>query len=82
MKLLIVYFGDLLVKTESLKTNGIIKIVIIFFYWDVDCNEIIISLKSVAKAEGVVYFPSYEIAERALEEIVKPFIKEHPEFVW
>ena len=29
-----------------------------------------------------VYFSSEEGAERAIEEVVKPFMKEHPEFVW
>ena len=29
-----------------------------------------------------VHFSSEEGAERAIEEVVKPFIKEHPEFVW
>lgn len=31
---------------------------------------------------GIIYFISEEIAERAIEEIIKPFIKEHQEFVW
>lgn len=29
-----------------------------------------------------VYFYSEKDAERAIEEVVEPFIKEHPEFVW
>lgn len=29
-----------------------------------------------------VYFSSDEATERAIEEVVKPFMKEHPEFVW
>ena len=29
-----------------------------------------------------VYFSSEEGAKRAIEEVVKPFMKEHPEFVW
>mgnify|MGYP007043621177 FL=1 len=28
------------------------------------------------------HFSSYKATERAIEEIVKPFVKEHPEFVW
>lgn len=31
---------------------------------------------------GSVYFYTKEIAEQAIEEIVKPFIAEHPEFKW
>lgn len=30
----------------------------------------------------VVWFSSEEGAERAIEEVVKPFVKEHPEFMW
>ena len=29
-----------------------------------------------------VYFSSEKVAERAIEEVVEPFMKEHPEFVW
>lgn len=28
------------------------------------------------------YFVSEEIAQRAIDEIIKPFMEEHPEFVW
>lgn len=31
---------------------------------------------------GVVHFKDREIAQSAIEEIVKPFMTEHPEFVW
>lgn len=31
---------------------------------------------------SLVYFLSVEAAERAIEEVVKPFMKEHAEFVW
>lgn len=29
-----------------------------------------------------VYFPSEDAASRAIKEVVEPFMKEHPEFVW
>lgn len=29
-----------------------------------------------------VYFPLKGMAEQAIEEVVEPFMKEHPEFVW
>lgn len=32
--------------------------------------------------QGTVFFSSRCVAERAIGEIVKPFITEHPEFVW
>lgn len=31
---------------------------------------------------GVAYFPTKESAEDAIENIVKPFMKQHPDFVW
>ena len=34
------------------------------------------------KRQGTVYFSSEEAAERAIKEVVEPFVKEHPEFVW
>lgn len=53
-----------------------------FIYWSEGYNKIDISFNNGTKLEGLVYFPSYEIANRALEKIVKPFMKEHPDFVW
>ena len=35
-----------------------------------------------SKQCGVVYFGSRIAAENAIEEVVKPFMEEHPEFVW
>ena len=37
---------------------------------------------NIFKAEGSVYFSTKEKAEQAIEEVVKPFMKEHPDFVW
>lgn len=31
---------------------------------------------------SVVYFSSDDAASRAIEEVIKPFMKKHPEFVW
>lgn len=31
---------------------------------------------------GIVYFATYKAAESAIEEIIKPFKAEHPEFKW
>ena len=36
----------------------------------------------MAKAQGVVYFKDEKTARSAIEEVVKPFLEEHPEFVW
>ena len=32
--------------------------------------------------QGVIYFKDEETAEAAIEDIVKPFISAHPDFVW
>lgn len=32
--------------------------------------------------QGAVYFHSEKAAQRAIDEIILPFMKEHPEFVW
>ena len=34
------------------------------------------------KTNGVVYFNSRDVAEAAIDEVVKPFMEAHPEFVW
>lgn len=35
-----------------------------------------------ARGAQEVYFSSEDAAKRAIEEVVKPFMREHPEFVW
>ena len=37
---------------------------------------------SRSKECGVVYFGSPIAAQKAIEEVVKPFMAEHPDFVW
>lgn len=32
--------------------------------------------------DNTIYFPSKESAQSAINNIIKPFMKEHPEFVW
>lgn len=34
------------------------------------------------KGLGAIHFPSKELAQRAIDEIIKPFMKDHPDFVW
>lgn len=45
-------------------------------------DELFVGYDDVCKYPNVVYFSNSEVAERAIEDIVKPFMKEHPEFVW
>ena len=54
-------------------------------HWYIDynivCDEFCIGSNDVFKRQGV-YFSSADGANRAIKEVVKPFMKEHPEFVW
>ena len=50
-------------------------------YYDTDTDKFDIDVNDVFKYQGV-YFSTREGAECAIEEVVKPFIKEHPDFVW
>ena len=34
------------------------------------------------KNEGAIYFHTREIAQRAIDEIVIPFMENHPDFIW
>lgn len=36
----------------------------------------------VFKQQGIVYFSSKDSVLQAIKEVVEPFMKEHPEFVW
>ena len=49
-------------------------------YYNVAADEFRCSEYSLLKYFGVVPFTSEETAEAAIEEIVKPFIAEHPDF--
>lgn len=45
-------------------------------------NGLAVSFSARVKTNGVVYFKDEETAQSAIEEVVKPFLAEHPEFVW
>lgn len=47
-----------------------------------DSHEIHIVLSRRLKYSNVVYFTNKEVAKQAVENVVKPFMAEHPEFVW
>lgn len=44
-------------------------------------NMMSIAWTSVVKNHGV-YFSSADDAKRAIQEVIEPFMKEHPEFIW
>lgn len=50
-------------------------------YYNMDNNKFDIDANATYKQQGV-YFSTSHGAKRAIEEVIKPFIKEHPEFVW
>ena len=45
-------------------------------------NDVFITMKRLTSKELTICFSTEEGAERAIEEVVKPFVKEYPEFVW
>ena len=49
-------------------------------YYPLD-DDFIITNAQCAK-EYTVYFSTEEGASRAINEVIRPFMKEHPEFVW
>lgn len=51
-------------------------------FYDNKIQQFDIAINDVSKTQGTVYFHTIEIAKRAIVEIILPFMKEHPEFVW
>lgn len=49
--------------------------------YSVDYKTFFMYSKALHKTQGV-YFSSKEGTQRAIKEVVEPFTKEHPEFVW
>ena len=45
-------------------------------------NDVFITMKKLASKDFTVYFSTEKGARRAIKEVVEPFMKEHPEFVW
>lgn len=50
-------------------------------FYDTSDDKFYVEPNDAFKHQGV-YFSSRNGAERAVEEIIKPFMKEYPEFVW
>lgn len=53
-----------------------------YIYYHAFEEEYRIDVNQLCKSEGTIYFISKKVAEDAIEEVVKPFIKQHPEFEW
>lgn len=45
-------------------------------------NEYRVCDYTYMKPQGVICFSSKEFANRAIDKIVKPFVAEHPDFMW
>lgn len=55
------------------------------FYIYLDChvpNKFTIGRDTYRKNQGTVYFSNPKIAKQAIEDVVKPFMRLNPEFVW
>ena len=51
-------------------------------YFDEDCGRYKIDYNMCLHYEGAIYFHTKEIAQRAIEEIILPFMKDNPGFIW
>lgn len=52
-----------------------------FIVYDIDRMQYTVSFNWKVQTLGIVYFVSQEAARTALEEVVKPFVTQYPEFV-
>lgn len=53
-----------------------------YIFFDYSESLFMIAYTIMCKNQGVVYFSKEEVARQAIKDVVKPFMKEHPEFVW
>ena len=51
-------------------------------YYEKNSSSFKIADNCHQQTEGTIYFHTKGIAYRAIDEIILPFMKEHPEFVW
>lgn len=47
-----------------------------------ESNDIDIEFTRSGKIAGVIYFSKRGVARHAIEDVIMPFVAEHPEFVW
>ena len=52
-----------------------------FIYYDIQKRKLDISSFYIWK-QDTIFFSTRKIAESAIEEIIKPFMAKHPEFIW
>ena len=51
-------------------------------YRRMDNGEFALDCNDTYKSQGAVYFCDEATARSAIEEVVKPFMAEHPDFIW
>lgn len=47
-----------------------------------DCGRYFVSYRDYLKDISTTYFSKKGVAEQAIKDVVRPFMEEHPEFVW
>lgn len=50
--------------------------------YDEVCDEYLCGSSLHQKKFGGVYFSNLDVARQAIEDVIKPFLKEHPDFKW
>lgn len=53
-----------------------------YIIYDKINGEYSFSYCACIKTQGTIYFPSAKRAQEAIETVIKPFVAEHPDFVW
>lgn len=53
-----------------------------YIYFDVVDKCFDVGVHTYCKPMNVVFFSSFDVARKAIEEVVKPFIEEHKDFKW
>lgn len=53
-----------------------------FITKDISNDRVFVTFNNTLKHSGVVYFNNDEVAKQAIEDVILPFMVEHPEFIW
>lgn len=53
-----------------------------YIYYDKGSGTLKVENNYMCHIQGTCYFPSEESAQSAIDNIVKPFMEKHPDFVW
>lgn len=53
-----------------------------YIYYNIGTGKFAIDYCIPCSIQGVCYFPTEEAAQDAIDNIVRPFMAEHPDFVW